>query len=39
MESQPPEWQKILPNDMTHKGLIFNIYKQHIQLNIKKKKG
>ena len=33
---QPTEWEKIFANDMTDKGLISNIYKQFIQLNIKK---
>ena len=33
---QPTEWEKIFPNDMTDKGLIFNIYKQLIEINIKK---
>ena len=32
----PTEWEKIFANDMTNKGLISNIYKQPIQLNIKK---
>ena len=35
---QPTEWEKIFANDMTNKGLISNIYKQLIQLNIKNKK-
>ena len=35
---QPNEWEKIFANGMTNKGLIFIIYKQLIQLKIKKKK-
>ena len=31
-----PEWEKIFANDMTDKGFISNIFKQLIQLNIKK---
>ena len=34
---QPREWVKIFANDMTGKGLLSRIYKQFIQLNIKKK--
>ena len=32
------DWEKISANDTTDKGLIPKIYKQLIQLNIKKKK-
>ena len=36
MKEQPTVWEKTFANDMTDKGLIFNIFKQLIQLNIKK---
>ena len=35
-KGQPTEWEKIFANDMTNKRFISKIYKQLIQLNIKK---
>ena len=39
MKRQSIEWEKMFANDMTDKGLIFNIYKQLIQINITFKMG
>ena len=36
MKSQPSEWEKIFTNKATDKKLISKIYKQFMQLNIKK---
>ena len=36
MKRPPSEWEKIFANKATDKGLITKIYKQHVQLNIKK---
>ena len=36
MKRQPSEWEKIIANKTTDKGLIYKIYKQLIQLNTRK---
>ena len=38
MKRQPSEWEKIFTNEATDKGLISNIDKQFMQLNIYKTK-
>ena len=37
MKRQSIKWEKIFTNDVTDKGLLSKIYKETIQLNIKKK--
>ena len=36
VKRQPSEWEKIIVNEITEKGLISKIYKQLIQLNTRK---
>ena len=38
VKRQPSEWETIIANETTDKGLISKIYKQLINLNIRKKK-
>ena len=37
MERQPSEWEKIIANETTDKGLIYKICKQLIQVNSRKR--
>ena len=36
VERQPSEWEKVIANETTDKGLISKIYQWHIQLNAQK---
>ena len=36
MKRKPTKWERILADDVTNKGLAYEIYKQFMQLNIMK---
>ena len=36
VKRQPPEWEKIIANETTDKGLVSKTYKQLVQLNARK---
>ena len=36
VKRQPSDWEKIIANKETDKGLILKIYKQHLQFNSRK---